>query len=344
METAAFELYQTLRALTPVDLVSYGGTNKLLPVMYPALFVRSTLSSLRHKPDVIYLQDGTLAPFASPLRALTNSPVFATIHGLDLTFQNPLYQRLFVPKMHSVDRIVANSTNTANVVSSRLPGKLVDVVHYGVSDTFYSPTDRASLRSRFVNLVRSPLPTLSNSPVLATTGRLVRRKGVNWFIREVMPSIHHTFPDAVYLVTGVGPMHDEIERAISDNDLESSVFLLGRVSDEARDLLYNIADLFLMPNVVVPGDVEGFGLVATEASSCGTPVIGSNIQGIVDAISEGETGFKLPPEDAETWIKTLTKELKQPTLSRAAVRSKTLRQFSWQACANRYLALFRDEL
>ncbi len=47
--------------------------------------------------------------------------------------------------------------------------------------------------------------------------------------------------------------------------------MLGRVSEEALGSLYRGADLFVMPNVPVPGDIEGFGVVMLEAGLCGLP-------------------------------------------------------------------------
>lgn len=341
METAAEELYRSLKNETTVDLVAYGGPNKRLPLAYPALFARAVISALKNPPDVIYLQDGLLSPFAAPLKAVTSSPVVATIHGLDLTYQNRLFQRTVVPTMRSIDQFVANSSNTSQIISSHFPSTKVDVVHYGVSDTFYKDIDQVSLRTHFPTLVNAELPDLAQRPILATTGRLVRRKGVEWFVSNVMPELRNSFPDIIYIVPGSGPMREEIEEAIKKQNLKDNVFLLGRVSDEARDILYNISNLFVMPNIKVEGDVEGFGLVATEASSCGTPVIGSDIEGISDAIQDGRTGFKLPSAHAQRWIEVVTHELKSPSLRRQEVRNDTLKLFSWNACARHYLDLFR---
>ena len=52
----------------------------------------------------------------------------------------------------------------------------------------------------------------------------------------------------------------------------------------------------------VPGDMEGFGLVTIEAAVRGTPVLASGIEGIRDAVIDGETGTLLPPQDADRWI------------------------------------------
>ncbi|MDR1601380.1 MAG: glycosyltransferase [Tannerella sp.] len=54
-------------------------------------------------------------------------------------------------------------------------------------------------------------------------------------------------------------------------------------------------DAFLMPNIPVEGDMEGFGLVCLEASACGTLVFAADIDGIPDAVRNGKNGFLLPP-------------------------------------------------
>ncbi|MBL8235622.1 MAG: glycosyltransferase family 4 protein, partial [Bryobacterales bacterium] len=58
-------------------------------------------------------------------------------------------------------------------------------------------------------------------------------------------------------------------------------------------------DLFVMPSRarLDHDDVEGFGMVFLEASACAKPVIGGRSGGIADAISEGETGLLVDPED-----------------------------------------------
>jgi glycosyltransferase involved in cell wall biosynthesis len=48
--------------------------------------------------------------------------------------------------------------------------------------------------------------------------------------------------------------------------------------------------------VVLPSHREGFGMVAIEASALGTPVVGTRIVGLCDAIVDGVTGLAVPPE------------------------------------------------
>jgi glycosyltransferase involved in cell wall biosynthesis len=60
-------------------------------------------------------------------------------------------------------------------------------------------------------------------------------------------------------------------------------------------------DFVVQPNIHVPFDTEGFGLVIIEATLRGAPVIASDLEGIQDAVSDGVTGILVPPEDAYAW-------------------------------------------
>ena len=80
------------------------------------------------------------------------------------------------------------------------------------------------------------------------TNYYVKRKGVQWFIDQVLPSL----PDTVhYIVTSDGPDKDEIEKTIIKHHLTERVTLLGSVSETKIKQLYAEADLFVMPNIAV---------------------------------------------------------------------------------------------
>jgi len=345
METAAYELYNALRdGDSQVGLVAWGGSNKWLPVVYFWLFGRALVRVLTFRPDVIFLQDGVMAPLGWALKLLTHRPTLIIIHGLEVTHKNAVYRLLVFPFIERQTAFAAVSEGTrqaAIAALGRTGGERVAVIHNGLSDVFYSAKPRDEQLRIVAQVADLELQGLQRSRILVTAGRLVKRKGVSWFVDNVMPRIVADDPSVLYLVAGCGPQRAEIELAVNRHGLTGNVKLLGRVSDECIKALYNIADVFLMPNVPAPNDMEGFGLVAIEAASCGALVVASDLEGISAAIVNGKNGYLVPAGDASAYTAIVTRELAGRTLSPDAVRRYTLDHYSWAEAARAYRSLAR---
>lgn len=87
---------------------------------------------------------------------------------------------------------------------------------------------------------------------------------------------------------GDGIYKEKIKGIIDKYNLEKYVFMLGKVDDKILKLLYNTSDIFVIPNIPVVGDMEGFGIVALEVASCGVPVVASKLEGIKEAVQDGK--------------------------------------------------------
>jgi phosphatidylinositol alpha-1,6-mannosyltransferase len=130
--------------------------------------------------------------------------------------------------------------------------------------------------------------------VLLTVGRIVQRKGFE-SVLEALKVIKDRNIDFEYRIVGGGPYKKEVLRIIDKLNLEGCVSLLGEVDE--TDSSYQAADIFIMPSIELPGDVEGFGIVFLEAGLHGLPVIASRSGGIPDAVKDGETGLLVTPGD-----------------------------------------------
>jgi phosphatidylinositol alpha-1,6-mannosyltransferase len=123
--------------------------------------------------------------------------------------------------------------------------------------------------------------------------------------------------------------------------------LLGKIGEGRLGDLLRSADVFVMPNIVVPNDVEGFGIVALEAAASGLPVVAANLQGIKDAILHGENGMLVEPENAAAFVEAVAALAMDGDARRALgeqARRVTEREYSWPKIVERYEAHFREAL
>ncbi len=305
-------------------------------------------AAVREEVDVVLFSSMVTASLAVPLqRFLQNRGVrtAAIVHGLDVTMPVAPYQ-WFVPKVFAaLDAVLPVSRATGAACTERgLAPEKGHVVPNGIDpDRFPTPSDRAAMRTALTDALGDPAhPLPDDALLLCSVGRQVERKGFAWFVDTVMPRL----PDDVhYWMAGDGPRAEAIQRAIDRHGLASRVRRLGRVSNDDLARLYRGADLFIMPNVPVEGDMEGFGIVLLEAGACGTPAIAARLEGIQDVITEGVNGHLVEPESPAAFVRAIERYRNQP--DRLAKRSReavahTLSTFSWPAVARTYLDVLQS--
>ncbi len=342
MEKAAYDLSKHLSSVADVRLVKWGGSNKWLPLILPYFFLKSLWLLTWRKASVVYLQDGLLAPLGLILKTLARKPVVITIHGLDITYENRLYQFVIPRCAERLDKVICVSDATKEACLRRgIQGERIAVIPNGISDDFYMEEGKQELRGR---LSKELKVELDGKKILLSVGRLVERKGIHLFVENVMPVLTEKDRAYVYLIAGEGAFAPKIRNAIEERNLKDCVFMLGRVDDDTLKCLYNASDIFIMPNMPVEGDMEGFGLVALEASSCGLAVVASNLEGIKDAVKGGENGFLVEPCDTQGFVEIIEWLLADGRRRRefgTRAREFTLENYGWEKVARLYLEELR---
>ncbi|HLN18846.1 MAG TPA: glycosyltransferase family 4 protein, partial [Patescibacteria group bacterium] len=278
VENQNYELYTWLSKIAEVKLIA----NKkrwLIPFFLPYASVRA-LFSIR-KYDAVLLGSGILANVAWLLKLFSNKPIISVAHGLELTWDNYLYQKLWINIfIRKIDKFICVGQETVRIGKEiGIPeSKLVFIPNAIDTEKFFNPCAREKLK----NIVK--IDVIGNKFIL-TSGRLAKRKGAAWFCRNVMPNLPKNY---FYVIAGDGADRENIEAAIKEKNLAGRVMTLGYVTDEVRDTLFNTCDLFVQPNIKTPGDMEGFGISVIEAASCQIPVAASAIEGLKDAIKDGQ--------------------------------------------------------
>lgn len=299
----------------------------------------------RREVDVILFSSMVTASLAVLLQSAARARgirLVSIVHGQDVTKPVAIY-RAFVPRVfEALDLVLPVSGATADACTSRgLSPEKVHVLHNGVVlDRFSAYPSPAGARSG--QAFRSGLP--SDALLLCSVGRQVRRKGFAWFIEHVMPRL----PEHVhYWIGGDGPEGEAIRRAIQSKGLSHRVRLLGRMDDSELTRFYQSADLFIMPNIAIPGDMEGFGIVMLEAAMNGLPSVAARLEGILEVISVGKNGYFVESKDVDGFARRILSldsnrsALKQ--LSGTCI-AHVARTFGWETVANNYLSALKSPL
>src|SRR5438477_5981566 len=342
MQKLSQSLTKEVGKLTPTTIIYWGGSTVFVPFFVVYAFLRAVFTVPRsNHVKLIHLSDALLAPLGLALRTLLRVPVVVTVHGLDVTYDNRMYQWLIPKCLRRMDKIICVSSYTRTQCIRRgVPSSLCEVIPNGVNmpefaDQFTSGGMR-NLQMHAGRMIRS-------RKVLLTVGRLIERKGVVHFLTEIMPRLLAQRRDICYLIVGEGPQRDLIETRIASLHLENHVVLLGQVDDDTLRAAYHVADLFIMPNIPVQNDIEGFGLVALEAAAAGRYVVASKLDGIPEAIVPGQNGTLLDPLDSEAFASTIL-DLLANDEERIALGIKAREfvenHYSWDIIARRYQQVF----
>lgn len=266
----------------------------------------------------------------------------ATPVGRDVTLPNPLHQRLVPRIFAALDLVLPISRATgAECLARGLPPARMAVVPVGIDLSRFPPVlDRKEARRDLLEaLARDGQPPLpEDALLLASVGRHQERKGFHWFVSEVMPRLP---ADAVFLLGGEGPMTEAIRQEVQRGGLAHRVRMLGRLSEAMLSTLYRGADLFVMPNIPVPGDMEGFGVVMLEAGLSGLPIVAADLEGIRDVVADGENGRLVPTGDAGGFAHAILDYAGDPAgLAAASARAAryTASRFAWPAVVEQYLS------
>jgi phosphatidylinositol alpha-1,6-mannosyltransferase len=316
MERLNRQLAIAMSAVATVDVIGPLGARAHLPgsigvVEVPpaplaAFLTRAGLAAwtaARRPADVVLAGSGLTTPHALLAARRAGGRAGAYVHGLDLVVRNPMYQALWLPALRRLDFAWANSRNTARLAQQAgVAGGRIRVIHPAVDATVVDPVAAREVRQRLA---------LGDGPLLVSVGRLTRRKGLAGFVRDVLPRVRAAHPaatllvvgdDAPYALAGRGDhLRGEIEALASAAGAAQAIRFLGPRRDAELAAILASADVHVFPVIEVPGDVEGFGMVAIEAAAQGLATVAYSVGGIPDAVIEPDTGRLCAPGDASAF-------------------------------------------
>jgi phosphatidylinositol alpha-1,6-mannosyltransferase len=142
------------------------------------------------------------------------------------------------------------------------------------------------------------------------------------------------------MIIGDGPYRAELERLVGRLGMAEHVVFAGFVAESELPSYYRAANLVAVPSREFRDGlpVEGFGIVYVEAGACGVPVIGGEGGGTADSIVDGETGYRVDPNDPAAVSEAVIRLLVDPQLAERmgrAGRERAVERFDWAIQADR---------
>ena len=203
----------------------------------------------------------------------------------------------------------------------------------------YHGIDVAKFRPR-------PEPTSSESPLILSVGRLVRKKGFTDLLRAC-DLLKRRGVGFRCLIVGDGPERERLEAMIAELSLEDRVSLPGSCDQEGVLQAYHRATVFALPcRVLENGDRDGIPNVLLEAMAVELPIVSSAISGIPELINDERNGLLVSERDPVALAAALDRLIQDADLrarlgSRA--RATVVRHFDRGANVRKLSDLFRRE-
>jgi L-malate glycosyltransferase len=210
-------------------------------------------------------------------------PFVTTLHGTDITLVG--LDRSYLP----ITRFAIEESDGVTSISQYLKDKTltefkiknpIAVIPNFVNCDVYKPLDdREAARARYAAPGEKIVIHLSNfRPVKRVTD-----------VVKVFARIVERVPARLLLV-GDGPDRSSAEWLAHGLGIQDRVTFLGK--QESVNELLPVADLMVMPS-----ELESFGLAALEAMACRVPTIGTRVGGVPELIDDGATGRLFPVGD-----------------------------------------------
>lgn len=293
--------------------------------------------------------------FPKTLKKLSaKTPFIHTVHGVladeyeqgKVNGDKSLRGRLanyFMGRLGSLEKETVQNANLIVTISQYSLQKIqnyygdvagkVRIVPNGVDTQKYQPRPpNEALRRKF---------GLSTDPCVLFVGSLIPRKGLPYLV-EAAKTVVKAQPNVKFVMVGDGPQKPQLTAAIQTAGLQGNFMFLGNLTEADLVGIYSCADVFVLPSVQ-----EGQGIVLLEAQASGVPVVAFGVGGVNEAVRDGETGLLIERGDTEALADALLKLLSDKALRGkmgAAGRRFVTENYSWDLCAQRMLALYREVL
>jgi N-acetyl-alpha-D-glucosaminyl L-malate synthase BshA len=225
--------------------------------------------------------------------------IITTLHGTDITLVG--MDRSYFPitkfGIRKSDGVTTVSQYLQLLTQNQVGRKDVEVIPNFVDTDFFK-------KSEGNDCARHLFPPGGQAVLLHISNFRPVKRVIN--VIEIFERVEKQV-EARLVFVGDGPERSVAERYCREHELTDKVLFLGR-QDNLPDLI-GCSDVLLLPS-----ELESFGLVALEAMSCEVPVVATIVGGLPEVVLHGETGFLANLGDVDTMADYTLEILRNPSL------------------------------
>ena len=171
--------------------------------------------------------------------------------------------------------------------------------------------------------------------IIGSIGRLNPQKGFSYLL-QAFQIIQQRFPQCLLLIIGSGALLKTLESLVEKMNLSTKVKFLGERTDIPE--LLSCMDVYVQSSLF-----EGMPNTVMEAMATGKPVVATSVDGSLELIEEGKTGWLVEPRNSKLLAEKICDVLNNPEIAKQvglAAAERMTKEFSIEKMAQSYNNLF----
>lgn len=275
--------HKDIKDIDGINVIGTKGLN--IPGVRGLMFkknAKKALESLLEKEDIDIIHGHYLFPAGAAAVEVGNEhgiKTYVTAHGSDM-FE--VYKKQ--PIMRSTLKNVLKRADVVLAVSNALRHEIIATGVSGISNKTricWNSVDIEKFSQNEDNSFRNELG-LTDKPIVLFVGNLIKRKNVDSLLeaKKIANSNYYL------VIVGDGPLFKKLKKKVEEENIRDVIFTGSR--NDVENIIPS-CDVLVLPSLS-----ESFGLVLIEALACGKPVIGSNVGGITEIITD-DVGLLVNP-------------------------------------------------
>jgi glycosyltransferase involved in cell wall biosynthesis len=285
------------------------------------------------KLDIIHAHTlHTSALIAVKTKKYHHVPVLVTAHGEDIQIDKRLNYGYRLKKRHDrAVRHVLHNADGATAISRAMANEMIDAG--AKAERVWIVPNGIDSQS----LIRKDSNSQCEKPYLFAMGRFIKKKGFDILIRAFKIALENNRTDIHLIIAGDGPKREELIGLARDLNIGDRIEFVGFLNEQKKaEYLYR-AKAFICPSIREP-----LGIVNLEAMAAGKAIIGSDVDGIPDLVSDGENGFLFKAGETGELAACIARILQNDEMVRQMGESgyKKAYQYTWDKIALKYHEIY----